>query len=123
MHELSIAVSMIELAEEEAQRRGGVRVTAIHLKLGPLSGVAKAALEACYELACAGTTLEGSTLVIEEMPVVVNCPNCDARRTTDSAHWFTCPVCGASAEVVQGRELEVAALEIGDPDPAEVAQR
>ena len=44
MHELSIAVSMVEMASEEALRLGAVRVNALHLKLGPLSGVVKDAL-------------------------------------------------------------------------------
>ena len=59
------------MAEEEAARRGGVRVFAIHLKLGQLSGVVKDALLFSYEVACQGTTLEGSQLIIEEIPVVV----------------------------------------------------
>ena len=65
MHELSIALSMIEMAEEEAARAGG-RVTALHLKLGRLSGVVKQALTFSYDIACQGTALEGSQLVIEE---------------------------------------------------------
>ena len=43
MHELSIAMSIVELAEEEAERRG-VHINAVHLKLGALSGVVKEAL-------------------------------------------------------------------------------
>jgi Zn finger protein HypA/HybF involved in hydrogenase expression len=43
MHELSIAMSMVETAREEAERRG-VQVTAVHLRLGALSGVVKDAL-------------------------------------------------------------------------------
>lgn len=38
MHELSLAVNILELAQEEADRRGGLRVSAIHLRMGPLSG-------------------------------------------------------------------------------------
>src|SRR6202050_5864873 len=53
MHELSIAMSIVELAEEEAERRS-VQVNAVHLKLGALSGVAKEALLSCYELAFVG---------------------------------------------------------------------
>jgi hydrogenase nickel incorporation protein HypA/HybF len=78
MHELSIAMSMVEMAEEEATRRGGVKVFALHLKLGQLSGVVKDALLFSYEVACQGTTLEGSQLIIEEVPVVVYCPSCQA---------------------------------------------
>ncbi|MCU1221680.1 MAG: hypA, partial [Candidatus Angelobacter sp.] len=43
MHELSIAMSIVEMAEEEAERRG-VRISAVHLTLGLLSGVVKDAL-------------------------------------------------------------------------------
>ena len=35
MHELSIAMSLLDVAEEAAEHPGGVRVEAIHIKLGP----------------------------------------------------------------------------------------
>ena len=55
MHELSIAMSLLDMIEEQVDIRGGVRVFAVHLKLGPLSGVVKEALQSAYELACEGT--------------------------------------------------------------------
>lgn len=113
MHELSIATSMIEMAQEEAARRGGVQVNAIHLKLGPLAGVVKEALLFSYDVACEGTMLEGSRLVVEETPVVVYCPKCEAERVLASVQLFFCSVCGTpTPEVLRGRELEVVALEI-----------
>lgn len=113
MHELSIAMSMIEMASEEAARRGGVQVSAIHLRLGPLSGVVREALLFSYEVACDGTPLEGSRLVIEEVPVVVYCPACLGERTLASVQRFCCPDCGTpTSQVVGGKELEVVALEI-----------
>ena len=78
MHELSIAMSIVEMAEEEAEQRGGVQVSAVHLKLGALSGVVKEALLSSYEMACEDTPLKGSRLVIEEVPVVVFCPSCQS---------------------------------------------
>ena len=51
MHELSIALGIVDIAEEESGRRGGVAVLAVHVKLGPLSGVVKEALLSAYELA------------------------------------------------------------------------
>ena len=47
-------------------RHGGQRVTALHLKLGALSGVVKESLNFSWEIACQGTALDGSQLVIEE---------------------------------------------------------
>lgn len=113
MHELSIALSMVEMAAEEAARRGGAQVNAVHLKLGPLSGVVKEALLFSYTVACQGTSLEGSQLVIEDVPVVVYCPTCRMETSPPSFQWFCCSVCDTpTPQVLQGKELEVVALEI-----------
>jgi hydrogenase nickel incorporation protein HypA/HybF len=112
MHELSIAASIVDLAQEEAESRG-VRVLAVHLKLGPLSGVVRHALLGSYEIAAAGTPLERSRLVIEETPIIVFCPECNERRTVASMQSFRCPECGApTPEVLEGAELQVTALEV-----------
>jgi hydrogenase nickel incorporation protein HypA/HybF len=113
MHELSIAMSIVELAEEEALQRGSPRVNSVHLKLGALAGVVKAALLSSYELACEGTSLAGSTLVIEDVPIMVYCPTCLAPRMLDSPQWFICRECKTSvSEILQGRELQMVAMEI-----------
>ncbi|MGB7603407.1 MAG: hydrogenase maturation nickel metallochaperone HypA [Candidatus Sulfotelmatobacter sp.] len=116
MHELSIAMSIIELAQEESERRG-VQVSAVHLKLGALSGVIKETLQGSFEMACEGTPLKGSRLVIEELPVLIHCRTCHAPRPISSVQLFCCAECGApSSDVVQGKELEVVALEIEEWD-------
>jgi hydrogenase nickel incorporation protein HypA/HybF len=112
MHELSIAMSIVEMALEEGVQRGA-RVSAVHLKLGALSGVVKEALLSSYEMACDDTELKGSRLVIEEVPIVIFCPGCDAQRPVSSMQLFCCADCGTpSGEIVQGKELEVVALEV-----------
>jgi hydrogenase nickel incorporation protein HypA/HybF len=113
MHELSIAMSIVEMAEEEAAARGNARVEFVHLRLGLLSGVVKEALLSSYEMACAGTRLEGSQLLIEEIPVEVFCPACRYVGKVASIQRLYCPQCGtATSEIVKGRELELVALEI-----------
>src|SRR5580658_1153999 len=121
MHELSIALSILELVEEESERRGGVQVSAVHLKLGALSGVVKEALLGSFELACEDTSLKGARLVIEELPVLIFCTGCGARRPISSIQLFCCVDCGTpSGDVVQGKELEVVALEIEEWDRSPV---
>lgn len=113
MHELSIAVSIVEMAQEESGRRGGARIDAVHLKLGALSGVVKEALLSSYDLACENTALRDSRLIIEEVPVVVYCPQCKARRTLKSPQRFVCPECNTvTPEIIEGRDLELVALEL-----------
>src|SRR5262249_14838866 len=89
MHELSIAMNIVELAREEEEQRG-VRVLAVHLKLGALAGVVKEALLGSYEMAAEGTPLQGSRLQISDVPVVVFCPSCKAPRELPSIQLFQC---------------------------------
>jgi hydrogenase nickel incorporation protein HypA/HybF len=112
MHELSIAMSIVDMAEEEASRHHG-RVTAVHLKLGPLSGVVKEALLGAFEMAREGSALAESALIVEEVAVTAYCPACAAEKIIASFPELLCPTCGApTPQVVHGRELEVVALEI-----------
>ncbi len=121
MHELSIAMGIVDAALEEASKRG-VRVSAVHLRLGDLSGVVKDALLFSYDVACQNTALAGSRLVIEEVPVVVFCPRCRQEKTLKSLKSFTCPECGMpTMDVRRGKELEVFALEIEDDVEAQRA--
>jgi hydrogenase nickel incorporation protein HypA/HybF len=67
MHELSIALSIIDGVTEEAEQHGGGPVRSVHLRLGKLSGVVREALLFAYDQACEGTLLAGSELRIEEV--------------------------------------------------------
>lgn len=112
MHELSIAMGIVEAATDEAQRRG-VQVSAVHLRLGALSGVVKDALLFSYEVACQDTALAGSRLIVEDVPVTIFCAECKEMRVLGSLQSFACPECGApTMDIRQGKELEVFALEV-----------
>lgn len=113
MHELSIALSIVDGVLEEANARGGAKVEAVHLSIGRLAGVDKDALAFSYAIACEGTPLERSRLVIADVDIVILCPQCRAERPPAALPVLNCAVCGAFAErVIQGEELEITALEI-----------
>jgi hydrogenase nickel incorporation protein HypA/HybF len=113
VHEFSIALGIVDAATEELERLGRGRVRAVHLRLGRLSGVVRDALLSAYPLACEGSTLEGSSLVITEESVTGHCPQCDAERPVASALDLRCALCGgAVARVLRGRDIEVTAMEV-----------
>lgn len=112
MHELSIAMGIVEAATDEAQRRR-VRVSAVHLRLGALSGVVKDALLFSYDVACQDTPLQNSRLIVEDVPIAVFCQQCQEQRQLASLQSFTCPECGTpTMDIRHGKELEVFALEV-----------
>jgi hydrogenase nickel incorporation protein HypA/HybF len=90
-------------------------VAALHLRLGLLSGVVKDALEFSFDLAAEGTAIAGARLEVEEVPVIVFCPECRAERELPGLQSFRCPICGGDmADVVSGRELELVSMEVLD---------
>jgi hydrogenase nickel incorporation protein HypA/HybF len=116
MHELSIALSIVDGVLEEAEQRGGLQIRAVHLRLGPLSGVDRNALLFAYQVACEGTPLEGSQLEIQGSEVVVHCRTCQAENQLCVMD-MRCPACGSrDTELLQGNNLEITALELHDSE-------
>src|SRR4051794_25451873 len=105
MHELSIALSVLDLAAEESRQRGDARIAAIHLKLGPLSGVLKNALLSAFDLAREHSPFPSSTPLIEDVPVAVFCPTCQSEKPVVSLQEMRCITCGTlSPDIRHGRE-------------------
>jgi hydrogenase nickel incorporation protein HypA/HybF len=111
MHELSIALSMIDEVEQQpAAQAGGVR--SIRVKIGALSGVDAEALRFAWEIARAGTPLAETQLDIEQVPLRVRCPQCGRTRAPEIQS-IACPDCAdAEQEILAGQELELTSLEV-----------
>ncbi|HEY6368989.1 MAG TPA: hydrogenase maturation nickel metallochaperone HypA [Candidatus Sulfotelmatobacter sp.] len=73
---------------DESQPRG-VQVSAVHLRLGALCGVVKDAPLFSYEVACQDPPLQGSQLIVEDMPVIVLCAQCRTRGNSSQCSCFT----------------------------------
>jgi hydrogenase nickel incorporation protein HypA/HybF len=69
MHELSIALSLIETVSDELVRRGeNGSVRTVWVRVGPASGVAPDALTFAFDVAVTDTALAGARLQIERAP-------------------------------------------------------
>lgn len=113
MHELSVALSLLEAVQETAARDGIDKVLAVHLRVGALSGIAPEALKFSWELATAGTVAAHSALRIEDVPLAVFCEHCAAERAPRSNGGLVCPACGSTCPtIVRGRELQLVAMEV-----------
>ncbi|MEU0392189.1 hydrogenase maturation nickel metallochaperone HypA [Streptomyces sp. NPDC006208] len=115
MHEMSIALAVVDQVEEAARSQGATAVRAVRLEVGELAGVVPDALAFSFELACAGTVLEGAELIARSVPGRARCESCAEDWAVGMPPQLCCPRCGgATAELIAGRELCITAVEWDD---------
>lgn len=110
MHELSIAMSIVEIAEENAAMAGVNTVSEIQIEIGNLSGVVDEALEFALEEAVKNTVLKNAQRIIIKIPGKAKCLECYHEFAIDDI--FTpCPKCGSfNNDVINGQELRVKSM-------------
>lgn len=112
MHELSLAVQLVQIAEEAARAADAKRVTVVVVKIGALSGVAEEALRFAFDVAAADTLLAGARLDIRPVSVIVRCPRCGDVELP-GLQLFHCPRCDSpTVDVRAGREMELESIEV-----------
>ena len=116
MHEMSLAINIVELVSAKAQAAGGKKVTSVEIEAGKLSGVMVEALVFCFEAAARDTPAEGARLEVREVEGCGSCLGCGHSFVADSL-LAQCPQCGGYAvETLQGRELKVLSLTVDEED-------
>lgn len=117
MHELSIAVSLVEQIEQAAREQQAVAVRRICLRIGRLSGVDPEALASAFPLAATDTLAAEGELVLDVVEPFVRCQVCGARSQPE-APFLYCAACGGSdVDVEAGRELEIQSIEVDVAEP------
>jgi hydrogenase nickel incorporation protein HypA/HybF len=110
---MGIMESAIEAVLSHAREHDATRIHRVVLRVGALSGVEPEALRLAFAAATGGTIAADAELGLEAVPARGHCPDCDAEFEVGSDFIFTCPVCGRiSGELTQGRELELAQIEL-----------
>jgi len=107
MHELSLAQSIVEMAEAEAKRHNGAAVKRVKLRLGEFTSVVREALEFGFEIARQGTAAETAVLEIECVPLKTKCPQCGTIGRPVEDFCLICAQCSSPVDIVSGREMQV----------------
>ena len=105
MHEMSIAVALMEQLEALAAEHAVERVEALTVRAGVLRQIVPEAFEAAFEAVAQGTCAEGARLVLEVVPPVARCRQCGLRfqPQLDS---FLCARCRqADVELLEGNDI------------------
>jgi hydrogenase nickel incorporation protein HypA/HybF len=102
MHEYSLIQSLLSRAEDEARRRGAIRVHALAIRVGDLSGVDPDLLTGAYELAREGTACAAAELRVTRVPAAWSCPRC--RRAFTPGEVLRCAACAVPAALSDGAD-------------------
>lgn len=113
MHEMSVALSIVELAEREAVKAGARRISRIEVEVGTLAGVIPEALQFSFMAACREGMAAGAELVISEVAGRGECASC-RREAAMGELVALCAACGGIMRPNGGQELRLAAIEVDD---------
>ena len=112
MHELSIALGIVKIAEEESRKANAKAVKSIELEIGTMAGIEMDSLDFAWPVAVKDTVLENAKREIDLIPAKAKCLECQTEY--DLEHTFdVCPSCNSYfKDIYQGKELRVKALEV-----------
>lgn len=113
MHELSIALKLVDLACEHASSCQEMQVDAVHIAVGALSHIHQPSLLSGFAIAREGTLVSEAELIIRQVPLVLACTDCERDFESSGIQDLRCPVChGYSTQVRHGNELDLEFLSL-----------
>ncbi len=99
MHESVVASELLRTVEERARASGAVRVVAVGVRIGALSGLVPEALAFAFEALQADTFVAGARLDIERVEAQCRCERCGLVFPADETH-RRCRSCGTPSPLV-----------------------
>ena len=110
MHELSLAMEVIELVRREAEKQGVSKILEIDIEVGDLSGIEAEAFQFGMEMQVKGTILDGATINLVQTPGTGICSGCQLKFEMKN-RLDACPKCKCfPSEITGGQEFRVLSL-------------
>jgi len=112
MHELSIAIGIVKIAEAEMAKASAKKVDSIELEIGTLAGIEFDSLDFVWPSAVKDTVLEHAIKKINVISAKAKCMDCDTAFEIKNIY-DSCPNCHSFLKgILEGKELRVKALEV-----------
>jgi len=110
MHEVSIAMNILQIIEEELSKNTGKEVVHVHLQVGVLSGVVTDSLMFALEASRQNGVLKNAQISIDTLQALARCPECGNEFEAED-YFGICPQCGNNRyDIVSGRELLIKSI-------------
>ena len=110
MHEMSIAIALVEQLGTIAVENDATLIEEVHIRAGAMRGIVPEALDMAFEVAAEGTIAEGAKIVLTVVPPTAKCRVCGAQFEPEIDS-FLCGQCGeADVEIVEGNDIVVTSV-------------
>lgn len=110
MHELSIAISIVDIAAKRAEAALALAVSQVELDIGTMSGIEYESLEFALTVAKKDTLLEGTKFKINKIEPLCQCLSCDNLYTPHGV-FSQCPECqDQNIDIIKGKELQIKSI-------------
>jgi len=112
MHELSLAIEVIDLATREADKHKASTILEIEIEVGYLSGVEADTFLSALQLIVKETLLENTLIRLTQTPADGHCLGCHIHFEMKN-RMDACPQCGSfPSEITGGQEFRLVAMEV-----------
>jgi hydrogenase nickel incorporation protein HypA/HybF len=113
MHEVSIALSLLDIVEKKCREGGYQIVESVKVRVGKASGVLPEAFSFSLDAVKKDTVARNARFIIDLVPLGGTCGACGKRFETEEVYIAECPFCASpSFRITQGNELEIVEMEV-----------
>jgi hydrogenase nickel incorporation protein HypA/HybF len=113
MHEVSIALSLLDIVEKKCREEGYQRVESVSVRVGKASGVMPEAFSFALDVVKMDTLARDARFIIDLVPLGGTCNACGRNFETEEPYIAECPFCASpSFRITQGNELEIVEMEV-----------
>ena len=109
---MSIAQSLIDILRDEMLKHDAKTLRSVRLNVGQMTAIVPDALSFCFQVVTDGTEMEGARLIMEIIPLVGYCSECEEEfEIKDYA--FVCPLCDSTKiNTIGGKDLSIVEIEV-----------
>jgi hydrogenase nickel incorporation protein HypA/HybF len=112
MHEMAIAMDVLKIIKDALPPGEPMKIKKIRLKVGKLTAVVPESFKFCMEIITKDSPAEGAEVIIEDVPLLVECEDCGEQSELKEA-FFVCPKCeSAKLKILSGRDLFIESIEV-----------
>lgn len=114
MHEIGLLRQLVRTVTDFAEENGVGEILEVVVDCGELSLVIPEYLEELYPIAAKGSILQDAKLVINEIPGLAECEDCDEIFNVVENRGY-CPNCGSfEKKILSGRDFQIREIRVAE---------